>query len=128
MERHRSPWPAVASLVVAMAGPAVAAADEARVSVLVDRGPPVADLACPANGQTVFCLDTESGGIAAVDPRDPTKRRDVVRAAADGGPRPQAIACIETNTLVAVCLAGGEWSLRSWRLLRFARLLRGSAS
>lgn len=116
MERHRSPWPAVVALVVAMAGSGVAAADAVRVSVLVDRGPPVADLACPANGQTVFCLDAESGGVTAIDPSGLVKPRLVVGAAAEGEPRARAIACIETNTLAAVCRAGAEWSLRSWRL------------
>jgi hypothetical protein len=116
MQRHRSPWPAVAALMAAAAVRLAGAADEPRVVVLVERGPPVAELACPANGQVVFCLDAESGGVTAVDPGGSPKPRLVVGPPAKDGPRPQAIACIETNTLAAVCRAGAEWSLRTWRL------------
>jgi len=109
-------WPAALAVSAALAGwSAGGRADEPRAVVLVDRGAPLADLACPANGQTVFCLDAESGGITAVDPGGVVKPRAVVGAAAEGA-RPLAIACIDTNTLAAVCRSGTEWSVRSWRV------------
>lgn len=117
MPRHRSPWPLVAAALAAFAAPRSAvAAEQAGVVVLVDRGPPVADLAVSANGQAVFCLDAESGGVVAIDPGGHAKRRLVVGTAPPDGPRPQAIACIDTNTLAAVCRSDGRWSLRTWRL------------
>jgi hypothetical protein len=115
MDRHRSPWPSVAAVVLTAVA-AAPAAEEARVVVLVERGLPVADIACPANGQAVFCLDAESGGVTAIDPAGPVKPRLVIGTPLADDPRPQAIACIETNTLAAVCRTDGEWSLRSWRL------------
>lgn len=114
MRRTPCPCPAAAALLATwMAAGATAA--EPIVVVLVERGPPVADIACPANGQTLFCLDAESGGVTAVDPGGIVKPRLVVAAAADGS-RARAIASIETNTLAAVCRKEAEWSLRSWRL------------
>lgn len=116
MHRLRPPWLAVLAVSAALAGrPMGGAAAEPRVVVLADRGSPVADLACPLNGQTVFCLDAESAGITAVDPSGIVRSRDVVGAAADG-PRPLAIACIDTNTLAAVCRGGADWSVRTWRV------------
>jgi hypothetical protein len=115
--RHRSPWPLVAAAFAALAaGRPVGGAEPTGVVVLVDRGPPVADLAVPANGQAVFCLDADSGGVVAIDPGGPGQPRHVVGAAPADGPRPQAIACIDTNTLAAICQSDGRWSLRTWRL------------
>lgn len=117
MPGHRSPWPLAAVVVAALAGGRqVGAAEQAGVVVLVERGDPVTDIAVPANGQAVFCLDGESGGVVAIDPAGPAKPRQVVGKAPPDGPRPQAIACIDTNTLAAVCRADGRWSLRTWRL------------
>lgn len=117
MPRRRSPWPLIAAAIVAFAaGRSTAAAEQAGVVVLVDGGPPVADLAVPANGQAVFCLDAESGAVVAIDPAGAAKPRFVVGKAPLDGPRPQAIACIDTNTLAAICRADGRWSLRTWRL------------
>jgi hypothetical protein len=78
--------------------------------------PAAVDLAVPANGQAVHCLDPRDGRIVALDPFSPSKRRVVLDPAAPGGPIPVAIDCIDTNTLVAVCRAGEEWSLRTWRI------------
>jgi hypothetical protein len=117
VSRHRSPWPLVAAAFAAFAaGPPAGGAEPTGVVVLVERGPPVADIAVPANGQSVFCLDADSGGVVAIDPGGPGQPRPVIGAAPADGPRPQAIACIDTNTLAAVCRADGRWSLRTWRL------------
>lgn len=118
MQRHRIPGMAVWAVIVAAAGAAaVPAAEGPRVVVLVDGGRPVADIACPVNGQSVFCLDAESGGVLTIDPNGSAAPRLAVGAVPDDGPRPLAIACIDTNTLAAVCYrSGGEWGLRSWRL------------
>ena len=94
---------------------AAAAADDAVVT-LVDAEFAARDLACPVNGQTVYCLDPRTGAVLAVDPRTPAKRRTAIAAAPADGPRPLAIACIDTNTLAAVCQDGADWSIRTWRL------------
>lgn len=72
------------------------------------------DLAAPASGQTLYCLDGQSGAILALDPTEPRRRRVAVGPAAVA--MPVAIGCIDTTTLVGVCVAGGRWSMRTWRL------------
>lgn len=93
-----------------------AAADDTAVVRLVDAEFAASDLACPANGQTVYCLDPRTGAVLAVDPQTPARRRTAIAAAPAAGPRPLAIACIDTNTLAAVCRDGAAWSIRTWRL------------
>jgi len=95
---------------------AAAVADDPSAVTLVDVDFAATDLACPANGQTVYCLEPRSGAVAAVDPHTPAKRRIVIGPAPADGPRPLAIACIDTNTLAAVCWGGDTWSIRTWRL------------
>ena len=97
-------------------GAAAAAAEDAAVVTLVDAGFAASDLACPTNGQTIYCLDPRTGAVLAVDPQTPAKRRTAIAAAPAAGPRPLAIACIDTNTLAAVCRDGDAWSIRTWRL------------
>lgn len=74
------------------------------------------DLAAPANGQIIYAIDERQRTIVALDPHAAARQRIAVAAAPESSPRPVAVACIDTNTLVAVCLAGETWSLRSWRL------------
>lgn len=104
----------LASLLLLVAAPA--AADDAPIVTLIDTAFAASDLACPANGQTVYCLDPRTGAVLAVDPHAPAKRRTVISPAPADGPRPLAIACIDTNTLAAVCRGGDAWSLRTWRI------------
>ncbi len=95
---------------------APAAASDTPLVTLADTEFAAADLACPANGQTVFCLDPRNGAVVAVDSHAVAKRRTVIGPARADGPRPLAIACIDSNTLAAVCRSGDAWSLRTWRL------------
>jgi hypothetical protein len=74
------------------------------------------DLATPANGQFVYAIDDTQRTILAIEPLAEGRQRVAVAAAAGDGPRPVAVACLDTNTLVAVCLAGESWSLRTWRV------------
>ena len=76
----------------------------------------VSDLAAPANGQVVYAIDERQRTIVAFEPHATVRQRLAVAAAPESGPRPVAVACIDTTTLVAVCVAGESWSLRSWRL------------
>lgn len=73
-----------------------------------------ADLAAPASGQTLYCLDGQSGAILGLDANEPRRRRVAVGPAAAA--LPVAIGCVDTTTLVGVCVAGGRWSMRTWRL------------
>jgi hypothetical protein len=109
-----------------------AVADDLPVVTLVEADFAASDLACPANGQTVYCLDPRTGAVAAVDPHAPDKRRIAIGPAPADGPRPLAIACIDTNTLAAVCRGGDTWSIRTWRLrpdatVEFSALLQETA-
>lgn len=74
------------------------------------------DLAAPANGQIIYAIDERQRTIVAIEPLATAKQRVAVAAAPEAGPRPVAVACIDTTTLVAVCLTDESWSLRSWRL------------
>lgn len=74
------------------------------------------DLAAAVNGQVIYALDEQQRTIVAIEPLSEPRQRIAVAATAEDSPRPVAIACIETNTLVAVCLAGESWSLRTWRV------------
>lgn len=95
---------------------APAAANDTPLVTLADTEFAASDLACPANGQTLYCLDPRTGAVVAVDPHAAAKRRTAIGPAPAAGPRPLAIACIDTNTLAAVCRGGDAWSLRTWRL------------
>ena len=108
-----------ANRVLLVAGLAIAAgigrAAEPVATVLIDDVPGLVGIAAPANGQTVYCLDGGSGGVIAVDPRAPETRRQALAATA-AGPRPLAIACLDSSTLAAVCADGDAWSVRTWRV------------
>lgn len=90
-------------------------AAEPSLTPLVDDVPTLAGLAALASGQTVYCLDGASAAVLAVDPRAPDRRRTAV-AATGTGPRPLAIACLDSSTLAAVCVEEHAWSLRTWRM------------
>lgn len=98
---------------------AIATASSARSDVTVEPlavdVPGLASLVLSVNGQTLYGLDERTGTVVAIDPLDPASHR-VAIAVPDGAPRPVAIACIDTSTVVAVCRAADEWSLRSWRV------------
>lgn len=109
-------------LVMLAAGFPAPLALAATAATIVDDIPGACRLAAPATGQTLFILDQQARSVGAVDPFAPAKRW-VAISASDldvGGPttpvRPLAIACIDSNTLAVVCQAGGDWSLRAFRL------------
>ena len=112
--RSGVPLRRLAWLLVAAAAPAVA--DDAPVTVLAATDSAAIDLACPANGQVIYGLDGRAGAVFAVDPQPPVKPRIVVGPPPADGPRPLAIACIDANTLAALCRAGDAWSIRTWRI------------
>lgn len=88
---------------------------EPSLNPLIDDVPTLTSLATPASGQTVYCLDGASAAVLAVDPRAPDRHRTAV-AAATTGPRPLAIACLDSSTLAVLCAEGHVWSLRTWRV------------
>lgn len=117
MERPRGFRPMLRRLAwLLLLTPAPAAASDTTLVTLADAEFAASDLACPANGQTVYCLDPRTSAVAAVDPQAAATRRTVIGPAPAAGPRPLAIACIDSNTLAAVCRDGDAWSLRTWRL------------
>jgi hypothetical protein len=103
-------------LVAATVASADAPAADTPLVTLADGDFAASDLACPANGQAIYCLDPRTGAVQAVEPRARTPRRVVIAAPPAGAPRPVAIGCIDTNTLVALCRGDTAWSLRTWRL------------
>ena len=101
-------------LVAVLASPPPARGDVTLEPLAVDV-PGLGGLVLSVNGQTLYGLDEPSGAVVAIDPLDPASHR-VAITVPDGAPRPVAIACIDTSTVVAVCRAADEWSLRSWRV------------
>jgi hypothetical protein len=114
--RSGTPLGRLAWLLLAAAAPASATAADVPVTVLVDGDYAATDLACPGTGQAIYGLDGRAGGVIAVDPQAPAGRRIVVGPPAADGPRPLAIACIDANTLAALCRGGDAWSIRTWRI------------
>lgn len=102
-------------LLVAMLGTATDVRGDATVEPLAVDVPGLGGLVLSVNGQTLYGLDERTGGIVAIDPLDPASHRMAI-AVPEGGPRPVAIACIDTSTVVAICRAADDWSLRSWRV------------
>jgi len=100
-------------------------AGDVRIAVLCDDLPAVSGLAVTAEGGLLACLDGATGSILVLDPRDPEGPEDPERPrppagrriAVSGrdGPRPLAIAFIDSRTLAAVCREGDDWSLHTWR-------------
>jgi hypothetical protein len=78
--------------------------------------PRAADLAAAPGGQSVACVDAASGVIVVFDPRNPGAKRAAVDVPKAGQPVPVALGFIDDTVLAAVCRAGNEWSLRTWRL------------
>jgi len=97
---------------------AEAAAPQPQRIDLVTDIPGAGDLAAPANGQTLYVLDTTRGEVVAVDPFEPTKRWSAVAA----GPRAAAgavtlsMACIDTSMIALLCRSQDAWSLQTHRL------------
>lgn len=100
------------ALLVAVAG---AAHGDVTAEPLQIDVPGLGPLVLSVNGQTLYGLDERTGEVVAIDPLDPAAHRVAVTAP-DGAPRPVALACIDTSTIVAVCRAGDAWSVRSWRV------------
>lgn len=109
-----------ASSTIGMAGPAARTGGEAVVAAtsvpLLDDTVPVGSLAVSANGQTVYAVDAKTGSIAAVDPFDPRRRRDVVSTPSADGGRPVAIGCLPGDVLAAVWRDRDDWELRTHRM------------
>lgn len=103
-------------LAAALVCPSAPAADEVRITTLIDDLPGVGPLAVSPNGQTVHCLDQVRRAVIAFDPFAPTRRRDVVAAAAEGQPVPVAIGCLPGEVLAIIGRSGDEWSLRTFRI------------
>jgi hypothetical protein len=76
----------------------------------------VGRLAATANGQVLACITGPAHAIVAVDPRGTTPGREIVAAPDRRATLPVALAFIDTTVLAAVCRAGDDWSLRTWRL------------
>jgi len=100
-------------LLVAMMGMASIVHGDATVEPLAVDVPGLGCLVLSVNGQTLYGLDERTGGIVAIDPLDPSSHRLAIEVP-DGAPRPVAIACIDTSTVVAICRTADEWSLRSY--------------
>ena len=120
--------PRLAGLIAAacLLAAASARAAEPAPTVIVDDMPTLAAITASAGGHTAYCLDGGSGAVVGVDPRAPHTRRRVLAGAAVE-PRPLGIACIDSSTLVAVCVAGDAWSLRTWRIRPDEELAQGAA-
>jgi len=103
----------VIAVVLAAASLSPAAAE---VRPLVSDLPRAADLAASPAGQSVACVDQASGAIVLLDPRHPGTKRVAVDPPAAGQPVPVALGFVDDTVLAAVCRAGEEWSLRTWRL------------
>jgi len=83
---------------------------------LLDDASAIGSLAVSANGQTVYAIDTAKGAIAAIDPFDPRRRRDVVSPPAADDGRPVAIGCLPGDVLAAVWRDRDDWQLRTHRM------------
>jgi len=94
----------------------IAADTPPEALVLIPDLPRASDLAAAPGGQSVACVDDATGAIIVVEPRDPRGKRVAVDAPAAGQPRPVAVGFIDDTVLAAVCQAGAEWSLCTWRL------------
>ena len=102
---------AIVVLVAAAFVPAVAG-----IQPLVSDLPRAADLAAAPGGQSVACVDAAAGAIVVFDPRNPAVKRVAVDSPKGGEPLPVALAFVDDTVLAAVCRAGTDWSLRTWRL------------
>lgn len=93
------------------------AAEAVRSDLLVDLGG-VADIAAPANGQTLYVLEQPSGAVIAVDPAKPDRRWTALAGGGGGsaGPtrrrRPLALACVDTTRLAVLCHEDDRYVLR----------------
>lgn len=105
-------WPAIVFAAI-LAARLTKAADE--LPLLADL-PRAGDLAVTADGQSVACVDDAAGAIVMVVPGGGRSSRVAVTAPPAGSPRPIAIGFIDDTVLAAVCCAGSDWSLRTWRL------------
>lgn len=96
---------------------AAAAAPQPQRTDLVTDIPGAGDLAAPANGQTLYVLDTTRGEVVAVDPFEPTKRWSAVAAGpAAVGAVTLSMACIDTSMIALLCRSQDAWSLQTHRL------------
>lgn len=111
----------LAATLAIVAGAAVAAGPREAV-VSLTATPLVADvqatgnLTVSANGQTVYLIDGPRRAIVAVDPFDPTRRRDVVVTGSGDDAVPVAIGCLPGDIVAAVCRRGDDWELRTYRI------------
>ena len=96
---------------------AAAAPQPQRIDLVTDI-PGAGDLAAPANGQTLYVLDTTRGEVVAVDPFEPTKRWSAVAAGppAAAGAVTLSMACIDTSMIALLCRSQDAWSLQTHRL------------
>lgn len=107
---------AVALAVVSGLAGAVGFAGPIGVMPLLADVQATGNLGVSANGQTVYYIDGERRAIVAVDPFDPSRRRDVV-VAADGDPAvPLAIGVLPGDVVAAVLRQGDDWELRTYRV------------
>lgn len=101
-------------------GPPAESGDGANVAVravrLLESTAALGSLAVSANGQTVYVVDAGTGAIAAVDPFDPRRRRDVVSAPTADEGRPVAIGCLPGDVLAAVWRHRDAWDLKTHRM------------
>jgi hypothetical protein len=109
--------PAVGLVLLAACFPAARPArpEPVRTDILADL-PGVADIAAPANGQTLYVLEQPGGAVIAVDPAKAGRRWTALAAAtppaAGSRRRPLALACIDTTRLAVLCLEDDRYVLR----------------
>lgn len=73
-------------------------------------------LAVTGNGQTIACIAPDRS-LVACDRVAADSHRVIVAAPEAATPVPLALGFIDSSVVAAVCRAGDDWSLRSWRLL-----------
>lgn len=72
-------------------------------------------VAATANGQTIAAVDEPRRAIVAFDAARPSARRDIVGPAAADAAAFVAVGYLTGDVVAAVCRAGDDWSLRTYR-------------
>lgn len=95
-----------------------AAQPAARRSDLLQDIPGAADVAAPANGQTLYILDATTAAVTAVDPFEPGNRWVALApAAGSAGPvEAVSVGCIDTGMLAVLGRWEDGWAIRTHRV------------
>jgi hypothetical protein len=73
-------------------------------------------VAATSNGQTIAAIDETRRALVAFDASRPAARRDLVGPAAAGAPAFVALGYLTGDVVAAVCRAGDDWSLCTYRI------------